>query len=177
MQRREKKAEFFFLLKMYFQANSGSFRLVQRNGARAKKRQMSINLSAVDLRVCENKLGPGSLLGSLRDTHIIYTTGVHVFLLIADLKDNIRHGPQRRQECGISVMCLCEVHAAEWIVRKKHTHTKKRDADIRRQRAALTCCCSAKQEGNGMMPEWWMMQFPDGVKDKRHLPHSRLQLH
>ncbi len=79
---------------------------------------MSVNLRRVDLRVCENKLKPGSPLGSLRDTQVIYTTGVHVFLLIADLTDNIRHGPQRRRECGVSVVCLCEVHAAERLVDK-----------------------------------------------------------
>lgn len=90
---------------------------------------MSINLSTVDIRVCENKLGPGSPLGSLRDTHIIYTTGVHVFLLIPDLKDNIRHGPQRRQECGISIVSLCEVHAAKLIVVK----AQRRDVEIERK--------------------------------------------
>lgn len=94
-----------------------------------EKCQMSINLSTVDIRVCKNKLGPGSPLGSLRDTHIINTTGVHVFPLIPDLKDNIRHGPQRRQKCGISVVSLCEVHAAKLTVDK----AQRRDAEIKRQ--------------------------------------------
>lgn len=90
---------------------------------------MSINLSTVDLRVCENKLGPGSPLGSLRDTHFIYTTGVHVFLLIADFKDNIQHGPLRRQECDISVVSLREVHIAELF----EDGAQKIDAEIKRQ--------------------------------------------
>lgn len=40
----------------------------------------------------------------------MYTNGVHVFRLISDLKDNIGPEPQRRQECGISAVSLCEVH-------------------------------------------------------------------
>lgn len=46
--------------------------------------------------------------------------------LITDLKDNIRHGPRRRQECGISVASLCEVHAAELVLRQS---TKERCGD------------------------------------------------
>lgn len=70
----------------------------------------------------------------LRDTHIINTTGVHVFLLIADLKDNFRHGPQHRQDCGISDGSLCEVRAAEPIV----DEAQKRDAEIIANAVLLT---------------------------------------
>lgn len=76
-----------------------------------EKYQMSINLSTVDLRVWENKLGHGSPLGSLRDTHthIIYTTGVHVFLLLIAWfeRQHSTFGPHRKASMWYHVSWAC----------------------------------------------------------------------
>lgn len=91
----------------------------------------------------------------LTQRHALYTQLANVFLLSSDLKDNIRHGPQHRQECGISVVSLCEV-----CQREKRALGKDSELWRRCQGEAHKLLFKLNRKSSG----WWRLhQFPGDI--------------